>query len=81
VEHMKPYMRHLARIHREFTARTLLSFLLSFTSFVGSRARERSAFSAASFHVSEGIIPLNPARGVKRPADNHREVRLTRARH
>jgi integrase len=30
-----------------------------------------------SFAVSEGIIPANPARGVKRPADKRREIRLT----
>ena len=30
-----------------------------------------------SFAVSEGVIPTNPARGVKRPADNHRARRLT----
>ena len=30
-----------------------------------------------SFAVSEGIIAINPARGVKRPADNRREIRLT----
>src|SRR5271169_3082189 len=30
-----------------------------------------------SFAVSEGIIPTNPARGVKRPTDQRREVRLT----
>ena len=30
-----------------------------------------------SFAVSEGIIAANPVRGVKRPADNQREVRLT----
>jgi integrase len=30
-----------------------------------------------SFAVSEGIITTNPVRGVKRPADNRREVRLT----
>jgi integrase len=29
-----------------------------------------------SFAVSEGIIPTNPARGVKRPADKRREIRL-----
>jgi integrase len=29
-----------------------------------------------SFAVSEGIIPANPARGVKRPADKRREIRL-----
>jgi len=53
---MKPYMRHLARIHREFTARTLLSFLLSFTSFVGSRARERSAFLVDDASHLVGIV-------------------------
>jgi integrase len=30
-----------------------------------------------SFAVSEGIIPANPARGVKRPADERRNVRLS----
>jgi len=30
-----------------------------------------------SFAVLDGIIPTNPTRGVKRPADNRREVRLT----
>jgi integrase len=30
-----------------------------------------------SFAVSEGIITINPVRGVKRPADNRREIRLT----
>ena len=30
-----------------------------------------------SFAVSEGIIAVNPARGVKRPADKRREIRLT----
>lgn len=30
-----------------------------------------------SFAVSEGIIAANPARGVKRPADQRREVRLS----
>jgi len=30
-----------------------------------------------SFAVSEGIIPANPVRGIKRPADQRREVRLT----
>jgi integrase len=30
-----------------------------------------------SFAISEGIIPTNPVRGVKRPADNRREIRLT----
>jgi integrase len=30
-----------------------------------------------SFAVSEGVIPMNPVRGVKRPADNRRETRLT----
>jgi integrase len=30
-----------------------------------------------SYAVSEGIIAVNPARGVKRPADNRREIRLT----
>jgi integrase len=29
-----------------------------------------------SFAVSEGIIPTNPVHGVKRPADNRREIRL-----
>ncbi|MGO9682390.1 MAG: phage integrase central domain-containing protein, partial [Beijerinckiaceae bacterium] len=30
-----------------------------------------------SFAVSEGIISTNPARGVKRPADKRREIRLS----
>jgi integrase len=30
-----------------------------------------------SFAVSEGIIAVNPVRGVRRPADNRREIRLT----
>jgi integrase len=30
-----------------------------------------------SFAVSEGIIPANPARGIRRPADSKREVRLS----
>lgn len=30
-----------------------------------------------SFAVSEGVIVSNPVRGVKRPADNRREIRLT----
>lgn len=30
-----------------------------------------------SFAVSEGIIPFNPVRGVRRPADNRRQRRLT----
>jgi integrase len=30
-----------------------------------------------SFAISEGIITTNPVRGVKRPADNRREIRLT----
>ena len=30
-----------------------------------------------SFAVSEGVIPFNPAQGVKRPADNRRQRRLT----
>jgi integrase len=30
-----------------------------------------------SFAVSEGIIAVNPVRGVTRPADNRREIRLT----
>jgi integrase len=30
-----------------------------------------------SFAVSEGIIPANPARGVKRPTDRRLEIRLT----
>jgi hypothetical protein len=30
-----------------------------------------------SFAVSEGIIAVNPVRGVKRPGDNRREIRLT----
>lgn len=30
-----------------------------------------------SFAVSEGIIPFNPARGVNRPADKRREIRLS----
>jgi len=30
-----------------------------------------------SFAVSEGIISVNPARGIKRPADQRREVRLS----
>jgi integrase len=29
-----------------------------------------------SFAVSEGIIAINPVRGVKRPSDNRREIRL-----
>jgi integrase len=32
-----------------------------------------------SFAVSEGLIATNPVRGVKRPADNRREIRLTDA--
>jgi integrase len=30
-----------------------------------------------SFAVSEGIIAINPVRGVRRPADNRRDIRLT----
>src|SRR5438270_158550 len=30
-----------------------------------------------SFAVSDGVIPFNPATGVKRPADNKRQRRLT----
>ena len=30
-----------------------------------------------SFAVSEGVIPANPARGIKRPADQRREVRMS----
>jgi|SRR5579862_7280448 len=30
-----------------------------------------------SFAVSEGVIAVNPARGIKRPADQRREVRLS----
>ncbi len=30
-----------------------------------------------SFAVSEGVIPVNPVRGIKRPADQRREVRLS----
>ena len=30
-----------------------------------------------SFAVSEGVISVNPARGIKRPADERREVRLS----
>jgi integrase len=30
-----------------------------------------------SFAVSEGVISMNPARGVKRPADQRREIRLS----
>jgi integrase len=30
-----------------------------------------------SFAVSEGIIPANPVRGIKRPADERREIRLS----
>jgi integrase len=30
-----------------------------------------------SFAVTEGIIPVNPARGLRRPADKRREIRLT----
>ena len=30
-----------------------------------------------SFAVSEGVISVNPARGIKRPADHRREVRLS----
>jgi len=33
--------------------------------------------SMLSFAVSEGIISANPARGVKRPADKRREIRLS----
>jgi integrase len=32
-----------------------------------------------SFAVSEGVIPFNPAQGVKRPADNRRQRRLSAA--
>jgi integrase len=32
-----------------------------------------------SFAVSEGVIPINPARAIKRPADHRREVRLSLA--
>jgi integrase len=32
-----------------------------------------------SFAVAEGVISINPARGVKRPADRRREVRLSTA--
>ncbi len=31
-----------------------------------------------SFAVSEGVIPANPVRGVKRPADERRQVRLSK---
>ena len=34
-----------------------------------------------SFAVSEGIIRFSPARGVKRPADNRREIRLSRSQY
>jgi integrase len=34
-----------------------------------------------SFAVGEGIIAVNPVRGVKRPADNRREIRLTAAQY
>jgi integrase len=30
-----------------------------------------------SFGVSEGLIPVNPVRGLKRPADNRRDIRLS----
>jgi integrase len=30
-----------------------------------------------SFAVSEGLIPVNPARAIKRPADQRREIRLS----
>jgi integrase len=30
-----------------------------------------------SFAVAEGVIPINPVRGVKRPGDQRREVRLS----
>ena len=30
-----------------------------------------------SFAVSEGIVAANPVRGVRRPADNRRDIRLT----
>lgn len=30
-----------------------------------------------TFAVTEGVIPSNPARGVRRPADNRRDTRLT----
>ena len=32
-----------------------------------------------SFAASEGVIPINPARAIKRPADHRREVRLSLA--
>jgi integrase len=30
-----------------------------------------------SFAITEGLVQINPVRGVKRPADNRREIRLT----